>query len=137
MTEREIKDEIKIRRLVIKKLDTAITALDKTTERTKAEKRAKLEELMEYKTYNEAQDAYGWGMITEKEFDQICDMLEHKEKTVETPGIEECASNILKELRTSMYKDIHHYEFELLPREERLRILKEQAERARKNKESA
>lgn len=42
-----------------------------TRERTKAEKL-----LGEYQTYQDAQDAYGCGVITEKQFDRITDLLE-------------------------------------------------------------
>lgn len=39
-------------------------------------KRQNLKKLGEYKTYNDIQEAYGVGVITEKQFDKLADLLE-------------------------------------------------------------
>ena len=132
LTEKEIRSEIRIRKLVIKKLDTAISALDKTSETKRKKKRERLEELMEYKTYNDAHDAYGYGIITEEEFHEIQDMLEGKEREIEKPCEEECAARILRSLLSEMHSDIRAFEFELLPAAEKTRILEEKLEKSRR-----
>ncbi|MBQ5758417.1 MAG: hypothetical protein IIV93_07885 [Clostridia bacterium] len=56
----------------------AITArVMKEEEKRQAKERTKLEKrLGEYRTYADAQDAYGCGVINEKQFDRIVDLLE-------------------------------------------------------------
>ena len=54
---KSLRTEIKARKIIIKKLETAINALQKTADRQKAEKEAERAKLLEYKTYTEAQDA--------------------------------------------------------------------------------
>lgn len=39
-------------------------------------KRQNLKKLGDYKTYNDIQEAYGVGVITEKQFDRLADLLE-------------------------------------------------------------
>ena len=105
MTDKEKKErmsirvEIKARKLVIKKLATAIGALQKTADRQKAEKTAKREKLLEYKTYNEAQDAYGYGFSTEEEFDEIVEFLEKSQQIVDEPTAEEIKDHVLSLLQ--------------------------------------
>lgn len=134
MTDKEKKErksirvEIKARKLVIKKLATAISALQKTADRKKAEKTAKREKLLEYKTYNEAQDAYGYGFITEEEFDEIVEFLEKSQAIVDEPTAEELALKILLNWRHHMGLEIANLEFEMLPKEEQSRILEKNIE---------
>lgn len=134
MTDKEKKErksirvEIKARKLVIKKLATAISALQKTADRQKAEKTAKREKLLEYKTYNEAQDAYGYGFITEEEFDEIVEYLEKSQEIVDEPTAEELALKILLNWRHHMGLEIANLEFEMLPKEEQSRILEKNIE---------
>lgn len=134
MTDKEKKErksirvEIKARKLVIKKLATAISALQKTADRQKAEKTAKREKLLEYKTYNEAQDAYGYGFITEEEFDEIVEFLEKSQAIVDEPTAEELALKILLNWRHHMGLEIANLEFEMLPKEEQSRILEKNIE---------
>ncbi|GEM_PF-957993 len=134
MTDKEKKErksirvEIKARKLVIKKLATAISALQKTADRQKAEKAAKREKLLEYKTYGEAQDAYGYGVITEEEFDEIVEFLEKSQQIVDEPTAEELAFKILLNWRHHMGLEIANLEFEMLPKEEQSRILEKNIE---------
>ena len=134
MTDKEKKErksirvEIKARKLVIKKLATAISVLQKTADRQKAEKTAKREKLLEYKTYNEAQDAYGYGFITEEEFDEIVEFLEKSQQIVDEPTAEELALKILLNWRHHMGLEIANLEFEMLPKEEQSRILEKNIE---------
>lgn len=51
--------------------------VQKEEEKRQARERTKAEKLLgDYKTYADAQDAYGCGVITEKQFDRIVDLLE-------------------------------------------------------------
>lgn len=138
---RELRVEIKARKLIIKKLDTAIAALEMTANRQRSEREAKREKLLTYKTYNEAHDAYGWGYITEEEFDEITAFLESSQEMVDAATAEDIAIRTLKGWRSQAAGEQAALEFELLPqseqsriREENLRILKEREQR-RKERE--
>ena len=63
-------------------------------ERTKYEKR-----LGEYRTYADAQDAYGCGVITERQFDRSVDMLEKSQP------VESDLYRAKMELLTEMYQE--------------------------------
>ena len=57
---------------------TQILAEVKADEEKRQEKvkRQNLKKLGDYKTYNDIQEAYGVGVITEKQFDRLADLLE-------------------------------------------------------------
>lgn len=139
---KELRVEIKARKLIIKKLDTAIAALEMTASRQRSEREAKREKLLTYKTYGEAQDAYGWGIITEEEFDEITTFLESSQEMVDAATAEDIAFRTLKGWRSQVAGEQAALKFELLPqseqsriREENLRILKEREQR-RKEREN-
>ena len=132
---RSLRIEIKARKLIIKKLETAINALQKTADRQKAEKQAEREKMLAYKSYNEAQDAYGWGLITEEEFDAIVEFLESSQEIVDEPTAEEIAVKTLMNWQHHMGAEIANLEFELLPKEEQSRILDKNLEILRKREE--
>ena len=139
MTRKELKDEIKIRDLVIIKLDKDIASLKKTATRKRSKKRAKFEELAGYKSYTEAQDAYGWGFITEEEFDRAAAILERSDREAEKPGIEDRAAGMLLDIRKKFYEEIYAFNRALYTPEELSRRMKEQhrKEFERKRKKSA
>ena len=141
MTDREKKErkearvEIKARKLVIKKLNTAIDALKKTANRQKAEKQAERDKLLQYKTYQEAQDAYGWGYIDETEFDAITEFLQTSQSVVDEPTAEEIAVRTLQDWLHLMGSEIASLEFEMLPKEEQRKILDKNLEILQKREE--
>lgn len=141
MTDKEKKErkqsrvEIKARKLIIKKLNTAIDALQKTANRQKAEKQVERDKLLQYKTYKEAQDAYGWGYIDEAEFDAITEFLETSQNVVDEPTAEEIAVKTLQDWLNLMGSEIASIEFELLPKEEQRKILDKNLEILQKREE--
>ena len=141
MTDKEKKErkeyrvEMKARKLVIKKLETAISALKKTADRQKAEKQAKREKMLTYGSYDDALDAYGWGIITQEEFDEIADFLGKSQEYVDEPTAEEIAVKILMNWQHHMGAEIANIEFEMLPKEEQSRILDKNLEILRKREE--
>ena len=141
MTDKEKKErkeyrvEMKARKLVIKKLETAISALKKTADRQKAEKQAKREKMLTYGSYDDALDAYGWGIITQEEFDEIADFFEKSQEYVDEPTAEEIAVKILMNWQHHMGAEIANIEFEMLPKEEQSRILDKNLEILRKREE--
>lgn len=132
---KSLRTEIKARKIIIKKLETAISALQKTADRQKAEKEAERAKLLEYKTYTEAQDAYGWGLITEEEFDRIVEFLESSQKVVDEPTAEEIAVKVLMNWQQHMRSEIAGLEFEMLPKEEQSKILDKNLEILKRREE--
>lgn len=129
---KELQLEIKARKEVTKRLAYPIDQLVKADakERTKREERAA--SLSEYKTITEAQDAYGYGLITDDEYHAICEAIESGEKYVEeTTTPVNLALKILRDFTRRMENEIRSLEFELLPPEEQnKRLAESEARRA-------
>lgn len=119
---KEIRKEIKARRIVIKKLDTALRALERIAKREQFERQTEREKLMEYKTYNEAQDAYGWGQITEEEFDKIVKFLDDTEEYLNIRTANDLAIKIIRSFRGELSGEIDAIKFDLLPKREQEKI---------------
>lgn len=132
---KEARVEIKARKLIIKKLNTAIDALKKTANRQKAEKQAERDKLLQYKTYQEAQDAYGWGYIDEAKFNAITEFLQTSQSVVDEPTAEEIAVKTLQDWLLLMGSEIASLEFEMLPKEEQRKILDKNLEILQKREE--
>lgn len=120
--------EIRTRELVLKRLSHPLALAQAAAERKRSERLARLEELGEYKTFEEAHEAYGWGYISEEEFETIRNFLEHKEELKSERSAEEYAADILHEFVAGLRKEISHFQFELLPQKEQKRIQQQQAE---------
>lgn len=132
---KSLRTEIKARKIIIKKLETAISALQKTADRQKAEKEAERTKLLEYKTYHDAQDTYGWGLITEEEFDRIVEFLESSQEVVDEPTAEDIAVKVLLNWQHHMGSEIANIEFEMLPKEEQSKILDKNLEILKRREE--
>lgn len=135
-TERnELQLEIKARKELVKRLTYPLDQLTKadTKERTKREERAAA--LSEYKTQEDAQEAYGYDLITEEEYRAICEAIEAGEKYVtETMTPVSLAMKILRDFVRRMESECRSLEFELLPPEEQTRRI-EAAEKHREEME--
>ena len=137
---KDLKIELKARKLVLAKLETALKPLQAKAERQRTDRAVRREVLLgEYKTYDEAHEAYGYGYITEKEFEEIVDFLENSQKKVDAPDAEAIAASIIKDWIKRMNSDIYHFEFELKSPEEQEEIRRkneefhqEQAERRKR-----
>ena len=120
---KEIRKEIKARRIVIKKLDTALRALERIAKREQFERQTEREKLMEYKTYNEAQEAYGWGQITEEEFNEIVKFLDDMEEYLNIRTANDLAIKIIRSFRSVLSGEIDGIKFDLLPKKEQEKII--------------
>lgn len=141
MTDREkksradLRQEIRVRKLVVKRLETPLKLAVAAGEKKRAARLARLDELGEYKSYNDAQDAYGFGCITEEEFDQIVDFLENKEQMKDVKSVEEHAADILQEFVCGLRREIASFEFDLLPKKEQERIRQQNYELLERRKQ--
>ncbi len=118
----DIKKEITARKLVIKRLRSPLAHAQALGEKKHGERLARIAELSEYKSYSDAQEAYGFGCITEEEFDTIVDFLEHSEEMKQIKSVEEHAADILAEFVNRLQVEIAGFEFELLPEKKKEEI---------------
>jgi hypothetical protein len=128
--------EIKTRELVLKRLSHPLALAQAAAEKKRSERLARLEALGEYKTFEEAHEAYGWGYISEEEFETIRNFLEHKEELKSERSAEEYAADILQEFVVGLRKEIASFKFELLPQKEQKRIQQQQAELLERHKKN-
>lgn len=135
----EIKDlriELKARKLVLAKLETALKPLQAKADRQHTNRAVRREVLLrDYKTYDEAHEAYGYGYITKKEFEEIVDFLESSQKKVDAPDAEAIAASIIKGWIKHMNSDIYHFEFELKSPDEQEEIRQKNEEFRRQQAE--
>lgn len=124
----DLRHEIKARKLVLKRLEHPLVLAKAAAEKKRSERIARLEELGEYKTYEEAHDAYGWGFITEEEFEAVKSFLEHKEELKSERSAEEYAADMIQEFVARLQREITSLQFELLPEKEQQRIQQQHAE---------
>lgn len=134
----DTKFEIRARKLVLKRLTTPAKQAKAAADKKEAERRARIEAACAYESYQDAQNAYGWGIITEEEFDEIAEILE--KGTAELEGCrtpEEAAASILEDFIHHLEREIAGLEFELLPEKEKARIRQRNMEilEKRKNRE--
>lgn len=119
MTDKEKKDlrvELKARKIVQKKLNTATVALYKKILKIRAEREKRIAELSEYHDERDLQDAYGWGIITEDEYDRrLAALRDGRDKIDAEVSAEEIAWDILSGWSRITKGDIASLEFELLP----------------------
>ena len=119
----ELKLEIKARKELAKRLGHPLKLLEVAAEKDRKKREKRIGSLTEYKSYREAQDAYGWEIITEEEFDEIVRILEEGTEKLEkerTPV--EVAKDILNRFVNGLVAEIAGFEFELLPEDEKERI---------------
>lgn len=133
--------EIRARKIVLKRLKTPLKLARAAANKKEVERRARIEAACAYESYQDAQNAYGWGMITEEEFDEIVEILEKGAEELEkcrTP--EEAAAQILEDFAAHLEREIRVLEWENLPEKEKARIRQQNMEilerrRQRKDKE--
>ena len=133
---KELKFEIKGRKIVVGKLETALKALTKKVDKIEKDRQNRKETLLEYKDESELQDAYGWGFITEDDYYKLLEAMRKGVQTIDeetTP--EEVAKNIIQEWIERMWSDIYSFEYDLLPPEKQAEIMKKNEEILQKRKE--
>lgn len=72
---KELKLEIKGRKIVVNKLEIALKALNKKVDKIEKDRQNRKETILEYKDESELQDAYGWGFITEDEYYKLLEAM--------------------------------------------------------------
>ena len=139
MTIEERKDtkiELKSRKIVVKKLESAIKSLKKVTDRQKAEREERKQNLSQYKDEHELQEAYGWGFIEEDEYDRLLEQMKNGIDAIDSEKTaEEIALEIINHWERIMSSDISDLKFQLLPEKEQERIREQNYQIAMKRQE--
>lgn len=121
--------EIQSRKEVLKKIENAYKRLKHQAEVNFEKRKAKIKSASEYKSVEEAHDAFGYDCITEKEYYEIVEIFEKGEEYVEKHlSPQEVAVKILGEFIGRLNSEIRSFEFDLLPVEEQVKRLREQEE---------
>lgn len=146
MTEKEkkrradVRFEIRARKLALKRLTTPLKQAKAAAEKKKAKRQERISAACAYESYEDAQTAYGFGMITEEEFDEIAEAMELGQEWVEhaiTP--EEAAVSVLQDIVQRLEREISDFEWDLLSEEEKKKIRQQNEEilARRKNRKAA
>lgn len=132
MTEKELRErasiklEIKARKEVLKKVENAFKRLRKQADSNLEKRREKVRAAREYRSLDEAHEAWGYDFITDEEFEEIKKVFELGDAYIENDlSPQEVAVNILGRFMGGLNKEIRSFEFELLPIEEQERIRKQ------------
>lgn len=141
MTDKEKKEreelnfEIKARKELLRRLEHPRKLL-KAAAQKEYDKRQTLVNHEEYASVDEAHEAYGYGYITEAEFDAIREAFEKGQDYVEnTTTPVEAANRLLIEFAVRLEREVRSFEFDLLPAAEQDRIRKESEERRARYKQ--
>lgn len=125
----EIKLEIRARQELVRRMEHPLKLLKVASEKEQQKRKERIEHLTEYKSYSEAQEAYGWEIITEEEFDEIVRILEEGTERIEkerTPV--EIANDILNKFVNGLIYEVASFEFDLLPEDEKERVRQKNVE---------
>ena len=135
MTDKDTKErealtlEIRARKEVLRKIENAYNRLKKQAEANYEKRKEKAQAASEYKSIEEAHDAWGYDCITEQEYNEIVKIFELGAEYVEKHlSPQEVAVKILGEFMGRLSSEIRSFEFDLLSPEEQLRLLREQEE---------
>ena len=81
---------------IAKILQIIVEVKEQEQKRQDKVRKQNLKKLGDYKTYNDLQDAYGCGVITEKQFDRLADILEKSDPNPDIVYLEKI--NLLEEI---------------------------------------
>lgn len=104
-----------------KKLVALRDQIAKVVSKKNQQQEAREMELMEYKTEQEIQDAYGWDFITEEEKDRLIDRLRGAKEKAELPTKEKIALDELCSILKEVCRTRNDLEYELMSDEEKQR----------------
>lgn len=130
MTEKETKEtvlhEIKARKEVVKRLQYPLSQLKNVCEKEKQKRKDVITKALEFGSFEEAHEAYGYDMITEDELEQIKEALEQGDEYVEnTKTYHNYAYKLLHKFVNSLDEEILALQWDMLSEEEKQKKCKE------------
>lgn len=129
MTDREREErkslmlEIKAREELLRRLEHPQKLIKAAAEKERQKRKERIEKACQFKSYREAQDAYGWELITEAEFDEAVRVLEEGAQFIENEiSPVEYAAELLLKIVGSLNYERASFEFDMLPEKEKDRV---------------
>lgn len=120
-----IKFEIKCSKYLIRRLETLRKDIQKQVDKETEARIKRHMELCQYKTFEEAQEAYGADLISDEEYHQVMDILEKAEETEEpVKTIRSAAVEELSRYISDLKRNVRDLEWDMLTPEEQERIRK-------------
>ncbi|MBP1924626.1 hypothetical protein J2Z76_000479 [Sedimentibacter acidaminivorans] len=110
----DTKIELAITKLYIKDLESLIKKCEKPVSKEIERRKQKLDKLKcEYETYEDAQTGYGFGEITQTEFERLQDFFISKETQEEEKSVKELYLKFLKQTLNRECRNLNYLEEEL------------------------
>jgi len=125
--------EAKACELVCKELRRTAEKFQRAVTKEAADRQSEFETTMQYDSERQIQDDYGWGFITEKQYERYLDLFRHGQEALEKapPTPKAVALRILHRILADIEEDRREWEFSALsPKEQQAE--RERAERSRK-----
>jgi hypothetical protein len=112
--------EAKACKKVLKDLERIREKYRRGVEREQARRKAEFETVMEFTSEREIQEAYGWELINERQYDRYLQLFREGEAALENhaPTCVEIAHGILCRMTASVEMDIREWEFAALTPEQ-------------------
>lgn len=113
--------EAKACKKVLKDLERIQEKYKRGVEREQARRKAEFETVMEFTSEREIQEAYGWELINERQYDRYLQLFREGEAALENhaPTCAEIAYGILCRMTASVEMDIREWEFSALTPEQK------------------
>ncbi len=107
---------------LLKELERIQLKLKRRIDKEAEERQAAFEAAVQYHSENAIQDDYGWGVLTEKQYELYLDLFRRGQQALDehNPTISELALSILNRIFRDIEKDLYQYRFEALTPEQRL-----------------
>ncbi len=123
--------------VVIKEVDRLIEKFRRKITREAEARKKELETALGYRSEQDIQDAYGWELITEKQYDRYIDLFRQGQAALEnhTPTRAELALGILRRFRRDLVMDQDEWKLSALTPEQRAAELNRRAKAAQEWKE--
>lgn len=115
-----LKRDTKVVKMAMTRLEHPLKLAKAAAEKAAQQREAQAEKLAGYASPEEAQEAFGFGNITEAEFRRICDLFEGIVYEAEISD-EEAAYNILRDFYDDLAREVRNYEGEIAAIEKEVR----------------
>ena len=123
---------------LVKRLQPLLRKLEQSVGKEKEIRKQRFDDLNKYKTYEEAQDAFGWDLITDSEFHEIVKRIETGQDMIDNTDTKAgIALTALRRIIRNLTSDAQSLEFELLSDDEKAKRIQDSnalAEKIRQRK---
>ena len=116
---------------VVRELQRVADKLQRKVEREEKARQAELEQALEYQSEGEIQDAYGYGFLTEPQYERFLDLYRFGRDALDNhaPTVTEVSLRITRRILSDIYEEQREWSFAALsPAQQRVEM--ERAEQA-------